>query len=600
MLGQIVDRLNHWVQGQSLPADWQPDPMLRELPEPLARLPLVQQIARKQFVPYDGYVLQEALWLREVAARVRGETHDELAAAERLFDWTVRNIQLEIPRPDRLPQLPWETLFFGRGTALERAWVFVLLARQEHLDAFLLGVPEPGDAEAPVARPWWVGVLIEGKVYLFEPALGLPIPAAHGLGLSEDGTLHIRPATLGELTADESLLRRLDLEPGDPYPLRAEELGRLVAFVEAAPWNLSARMQLLESHLAGEHALKLVASPSAQARRLRQCERIAQVRLWRRPFEVLMRRQAASRDEVRRALLAWLHYYTTWPWDSPHTLARARVLHLKGRFEGDHGAIKAYQVLRLSEEQLEQIRREMLKLVKTMAEQQKQPGASAAGQPIGAIPDPQTAAREVELRIELLRQVKLDATYWLGIVVFEQGNYEAAIDWFSERTLAPAPEGPWAFGAHYNLGRAYEAAGRPREAISEYLANTNSPSHYGEFLRARWLDQLLTRKAQSAVQSAGHFATAQPATVLEQRGRFAGPRPRAVLQQRSRRCGAGSRAAGREIRPGGHCAVSAGGGQNVFAVDKQPGGARRGQGLAARSGLWAGPAGRLEKPSQIR
>ncbi len=496
MLGQIVDRLNQWARSQAPAANWQQDAMLDQLPEPLARLPMVQDLGRKEFSRYDGFVLREALWLREIAAWARGETTDELTAAGRLFDWTVRNIQLEASQPDRLPQLPWETLFFGRGTPLERAWVFLLLARQENLDALLLAVPDPDDPQHASARPWCVAVLIEGRLYLFEPALGLPIPGPDGLRLADDGTLTIQPATLREVAADDGLLRRLDLEPEDPYPLSAEDLKHVVALVEAAPWNLAARMWLLQERLSGKRSLKLVASPTAQAKRLQGHPRVAEVRLWTYPYEVVLRRQGALPDEIRSQLLAWLPYYTAWPWDSLNSLARARVLHLKGRFEDEEGAIGAYQELRFSDQQLELLRKEILAEIEA-ASQQKPPASGAAQQSMPNIPDLQTAARELELRIQLLRRAREDANYWLGLITFELGNYAAAIDWLSVRTLQPSPHGPWTAGAHYNLARAYEASGRPREAISEYLANTNSPGHHGEFLRARWLDQLLTTQQQA-------------------------------------------------------------------------------------------------------
>lgn len=500
MLGQIVDRLNQWARSQPPAAGWQRDRLVDQLPEPLARLPMVQDLGRKEFSSYDGFVLREALWLREIAARVRGETTDELSAAGRLFDWTVRNIQLEASRPDRLPQLPWETLFFGRGTALERAWVFLLLARQEHLDAFLLAVPDPDAPQVSPAGPWWVAVLIAGRLYLFEPALGLPIPAPGGLRLGGGGTLEIQPATLDEVAADDALLRRLDLEPENPYPLSAADLKQMVAYVEAAPWNLSARMMLLQGRLAGKRTLKLVASPAAQAARLQDHPQIAEVRLWSYPYEVVLRRQRALPDEIRSQLLAWLPYYTPWPWDSVNTLARARVLHLKGRFEDEQGAISAYQELRFSEQQLELLRKEML--ADFEAAQRPAPATDAAQQPLVGIPDLQTAAREVELRIQLLRRITQDAGYWLGLITLERGNYAAAIDWLAVRTLEASPDGLWTAGAHYNLARAYEASGRPREAISEYLANTGAPGHYGEFLRARWLDQLLAQQQAAPVDGA--------------------------------------------------------------------------------------------------
>ena len=58
------------------------------------------------------------------------------------------------------------------------------------------------------------------------------------------------------------------------------------------------------------------------------------------------------------------------------------------------------------------------------------------------------------------KTAKEDASYWLGLIAFEQKNYPVAIDYFSRRTLDATPDGPWTDGAHYNLGRTYEALGQ--------------------------------------------------------------------------------------------------------------------------------------------
>ena len=146
MLRQIVDRLNQWIRTQQPPADWKLDPMVAALPKPLADLPQVKDLGRMEFSRFDGFALQEAVWLRDVGLWARGDALDDLERAKSLFDWTVRNIQLEADDPNRIPQFPWETLLFGRGTATERAWVFILLARQLGIDAAMLAMDEePGD-----------------------------------------------------------------------------------------------------------------------------------------------------------------------------------------------------------------------------------------------------------------------------------------------------------------------------------------------------------------------------------------------------------------------------------------------------------------------
>ena len=93
----------------------------------------------------------------------------------------------------------------------------------------------------------------------------------------------------------------------------------------------------------------------------------------------------------------------------------------------------------------------------------------------------------------------MHASYWLGLIVAEQGNYPAAIDWFAARTLRLDPEGgqatdgadtPWAAGATYNIARAYEADGQIDKAIQTYRCDTDSPYRDSNLLRARWLESL--------------------------------------------------------------------------------------------------------------
>ncbi len=88
---------------------------------------------------------------------------------------------------------------------------------------------------------------------------------------------------------------------------------------------------------------------------------------------------------------------------------------------------------------------------------------------------------------------KQDASYWLGLIKFEQQEYAVAKDYFDLRVLKATPEGPWTGGAHYNLGRCYEALSLLPEAIDTYQSDS-SPQKHGNRLRARRL------KAQAASQ----------------------------------------------------------------------------------------------------
>ena len=242
MLRQVVNRLNQWLPTQKPPSDWRRDPLVEQLPPSLRDLPPLEDAAAMEFSSYDGFMLEEAVWLRDLSNWARGNTLDDLQRARKLFDWTVRNIQLDPESVDRTPLLPREVLLLGHGTALERAWVFILLARQQRLDAAVLALDkgaatrkpaaakeDPGGVPAAVPlvdlQPWCVAVLVEGKqLYLFDPRLGLPIPAQGPIAVDHNGQLDIHPATLAQAAADNGLLRRLDLNADLPYPVKAADL----------------------------------------------------------------------------------------------------------------------------------------------------------------------------------------------------------------------------------------------------------------------------------------------------------------------------------------------------------------------------------------
>ena len=84
---------------------------------------------------------------------------------------------------------------------------------------------------------------------------------------------------------------------------------------------------------------------------------------------------------------------------------------------------------------------------------------------------------------------KQDASYWLGLIAYQRGNYPDAVYWFARRTLEVMPEGYWSDGARYNLARTFEASGDPERAILQYDSNAGSPGYLGDLLRAKWLKE---------------------------------------------------------------------------------------------------------------
>ena len=223
-------------------------------------------------------------------------------------------------------------------------------------------------------QPWCVGVLIEGNVYLFDPLLGLPIPAPNGVTRDAAGQLAIQPATLAQVAADDKLLRRLDVDENHAYGVKASELTRVTALLEASPPYLARRMKLLESQSDrraedGSDHLALDA-----CRQWREAKHVAEARLWLQPFQTLRVRSHLTWPAVQALLRAALPLYMVYeePVVVRHqdeneedrrasetrtmvhggALGHGRVLQLKGKFSGDDGATRYYQIARPSNELL--------------------------------------------------------------------------------------------------------------------------------------------------------------------------------------------------------------------------------------------------------
>jgi len=370
--------------------------------------------------------------------------------AQKLFDWTVRNIQLE---PDSDPNKkasrhrPFETLLIGRGEAIERAWAFILLARQQGLDVVLLGFQ---GAEGQTPRIWLPALLTGGELYLFDCRLGLPIPGPGGQGV----------ATLAQVVADEQLLRQLDLDGEHPYPVRAADLAHVVAYVEGSPSDLSRRMALVESRLSGKKKVVLTASPSAQAERVKKVPHVTEAKLWPLPFEIWLWQSKLTEKQVLAAAEDLVLFQAV------PTLKIGRALYFKAAYDGEEGAKRRFMSARPPQSMIDNFR-----LPAEAAKQFRREDLS-----------------KVEAtQMVWMQQAKQYASFWLGLVAYEEQDFPVAIDFFAKRTLEAAPSGPCANSARYNLARTYEAVGDTDRAIALYESDRKSPQSHGNQLRARWL-----------------------------------------------------------------------------------------------------------------
>lgn len=459
-LDKVVFHLNQWVENQEPRGDWQADPLLNTLPAELRTnttvFRVINDLSKLQFAQdsnctalHDGWQLQQALWMRDVSARVQGDQVDELTRATRIFDWTIRNIQLEGGHPSDvwqedgkefryLPKRPWHSLLIGSGQAAHRSWIFILLCRQQGLDAVQLAYPDPGDPAKH--RPWGVGLLLKDQIYLFDPRLGLPIPGPQGKGV----------ATLEQAAADASVLKQLNL-PDEPYPVNAETLKQgVLAWIEASPIFLSRRMELLQGHASGDKRLVLSVNASGLAKRLEACQHVLEARLWTLPYETI--RDLAGNREVYFRVDSLLDRFRT-----PYaTLWNARVAHLRGDFVSDRGANRLYLKVRAEARSPRWTR------------------------------DSRIASDQLAFIRICLDEARQSASYWLAHVAYDRENYDAAITHFLERSLGEYPDGIFANGARYNLGRSYEMLSDAQQAASWY-SKVAPPAQAAALLRSQQL-----------------------------------------------------------------------------------------------------------------
>ena len=100
----------------------------------------------------------------------------------------------------------------------------------------------------------------------------------------------------------------------------------------------------MESLLAGQERLVLTTDPTAQAERIRAAGQagVAAARLWQFPYQTLQRRSQLRVEDVSQRLDAMLPLFAA----HGTPLFKGRILHLKGRFQGQPGAIECYQAAR--------------------------------------------------------------------------------------------------------------------------------------------------------------------------------------------------------------------------------------------------------------
>ncbi|MBP3693516.1 MAG: hypothetical protein J6J31_03650 [Thermoguttaceae bacterium] len=348
---------------------------------------------------------------------------DDLERMKSIFSWTFANVQT---LPDTAPpRLPLEVLLSGEGTALERAWLCILLARQQDLNAFLIEVPSDSGTRL------LLGFLRNEEIYLFDPVLGLPVWLPADLKMPADmrkpwdavrtaGALDAVPARWTDICAEPAILGEFWRLAGWSGNVTAESLSRSRVLLEASPWYQTQRMAILQDALKnGENRVVMSLAPvevladgtisrdslenafnapSALKDQILRKNAFASVEIWTYPVNAVVRRALDPESEMNRLRIFQL-FCTPFP-DGFFNLWRGRMLYLKGILTGPMSAAGYYQKARLSE---------------TVLEQTYPNGGPAL--------------------LDFYRGCRCEASYVLGMISFVLNRPEAACDSFTRHVL---------------------------------------------------------------------------------------------------------------------------------------------------------------------
>ena len=443
-LTQLLERANQWLRNHKAPENtWQAEPLVGDLADevrkPIAGLFSAKSMQAGPFSLTDVRQIQQAIWTRDIAKWAKHEALSPLEVAQALFDWTVRNIQLDASDKPSIVHQPWQALMYGHGTAEQRAWVFAELCRQQQLDVVMLATSDK----------WWLPALLhDGQLYLFDTRFGLPIPG------KEPNSV----ATLANIVDDPALLAKLDVGEDLKYATTAEDLQQLTAWIVASPLQLSKRASLLEQALEGDDYVVLSAASQRLTQSLKEKSQVKKVGLWPLPFQSI-RAEREMPEALRHRALQRFFVFASKP-----RLWKARVLHFQGT--------KDIPVEQRND---------------PLAQPDYGHRQATALYQHPNIRPPNVYIKQMEPNIRAISRVaKGDASYWLGLLSYDLGNYQVAKNWLAELTLAASPDGPWTPSARYNLARTLEALADFSGAI-QLLEADDSPQRHGNLLRARQL-----------------------------------------------------------------------------------------------------------------
>ncbi|QDT35804.1 hypothetical protein Pan189_01570 [Stratiformator vulcanicus] len=260
--GRAVQLLSQWISNDDCDFQDAVEPLDEEDSELLERLFTKEDaatVAQLQFGEEDVIHVRDRILDRRMAEGLTKNLDSDRERIAHLFDSVVQNIALIPPGGTEIPLSTFNITLIGRGTAADRAWVFVELLRQLQLDSVIIR-PQLVDGDAADGDRLFVGVTTLDGILLFDPAAGIPVPSADQVAPADRSaaelavTASIRPATLKEVVADPTLLTAYD---SASEPIAAEQLMPPRVSVIATTSHARGAVDVLEQSLAGEYTVRL-------------------------------------------------------------------------------------------------------------------------------------------------------------------------------------------------------------------------------------------------------------------------------------------------------------------------------------------------------
>lgn len=393
----------------------------------------------------DAVHVRDAMLNHAIVTYLAARGTDEVSQIQSVFDFVVRNITLRSPDETDLPLGVYQLLLLGRGNAEDRAWVCGALLRQLHIDSVVVR-PPGADADT-----WLLGVILNQQIYLFDPRMGIALPAT-----ADPAAKPGRPATLEEIVSHPEWLQPLALRADQPYAVDADGLkdAELQPIVESDYW--SPRMQQLESALPANDLCVLYDPVTDEAGRTGLLSRLRNV--------------APNKGEQFK------------PWPYPHQQIKAGSVMTPAVKQAWELATQTFNlpIPVVTDRQTQQTtlgtpERRMLR-IRTDQLLGKFEEATERYLSIRHLEVEPVPVQELAI---LNRMGAENAIYWTAICKFEEREYEAAIEQLSSYLKRYDRNGRWNFAARALLADCHGESGHFSEAIA-VLERTRSDDPYRE------------------------------------------------------------------------------------------------------------------------